>query len=75
MMDGYCLSTMSRPQLHQRNKVIGEWEMMKDLIVLFCFAPTQLPFSPLKPRSGDLTKIGRFSSQTNRLVFWVTWVE
>lgn len=39
MMDGYCLSTMSRPQLHQRNKVTGEWEMMKDLIVLFCFVP------------------------------------
>lgn len=57
MMDGYCLSTMSRPQLHQRNKVIGEWEMMKDLIVLFCSAPTQLPFSPLKSPSGDPTNI------------------
>lgn len=45
MMDGYCLSMMSRPQLHhQRNEVIGEWEMMKDLIVLFGFAPTRLHF-------------------------------
>lgn len=36
MMDGDCLSTMSRPQLHQCNKVMVEWEMMiyfEDLIV------------------------------------------
>lgn len=49
-----AFSTVSRPQLCQPNKVIGEWEMMKDLIVLFCFVPSKLPFfSPLPTHANN----------------------
>lgn len=55
-------------QLHQCNKVTAEWEMMKDLIVLFCFSfsscdPGQQlnTFISDKP-AGFLRKIRRLAS-------------
>lgn len=77
MMDGDCLSTMSRPQLHQCNKVILEWEDERfNSSVLLCagpgsfFPPLPLMCSPPTPphsRRDPLT----FQSEKNSRHFCV----